>query len=182
MRSVRPVRRTSDELHDQIPRLRRFARLLTVGDAAAADDLVQETLLRAIGSVDRWRGDAALGSWLTAILMNVHRSERRRAAVRQAHLDRQPREGLSEPPRQEQRMELKEALEALEALPEEQRAAIALVAVGNMTYAEAASSLGVKLGTLMSRISRGRAAMRRRLEGEAQSRLEAEEWPTKRSA
>lgn len=152
-------------LEAEIPRLRRLARMLTRGDRSEADDLVQEALLRALCGLDRFRGGSALSTWLTAILLNIHRSALRKKTRAAAHVaavgDAEP----AEPARQEQRMEVAETLEALDALPEEQRLAIGLVAVGEMTYAEAADALGVKMGTLMSRISRGRAAMRARIEG-----------------
>ncbi|MEL6217169.1 MAG: sigma-70 family RNA polymerase sigma factor [Pseudomonadota bacterium] len=172
-------------LEEEIPRLRRFARLLTRGDASRADDLVQETLLRALRSLESYREDAGLGTWMTSIMLNLHRSEHRqevrRRAQLSAHFDGEavalPRarsaDGAdetvipepSEPARQEQRLEVAQTLEALGGLPEDQRVPIALVAVGQMSYADAARTLGIKLGTLMSRISRGRAAMRARLEG-----------------
>ena len=157
-----------EALEAEIPRLRRFARVLTRGDGARADDLVQETLLRALGAIDGFRAESGLGTWLTTIMLNVHRSEQRRQSRARAHADREARAAPAEPAepaRQEQRLEVRETLAALEALPEEQRLAISLVSVGEMSYADAARVLGVKLGTLMSRISRGRAAMRARLEG-----------------
>ncbi len=154
----------SAELAAEIPRLRRFARLLTRGDTAQADDLVQETLLRALRSIESFREEAGLGTWMTTIMLNIHRSEHRRQARRSAEPEEAAPEP-SEPARQEQRIEVRDTLAALGALPEEQRLAIALVSVQDMSYAEAARTLGIKLGTLMSRISRGRAAMRARLEG-----------------
>ncbi|MEO0681131.1 MAG: sigma-70 family RNA polymerase sigma factor, partial [Pseudomonadota bacterium] len=147
------------------PSTERVARLLTRGNAAEADDLVQEALLRALRSVDGFDGRASLGTWLTSILVNLHRSEKRRAAVRRRWLERQPRDEPAEPARQEQRLEVAQTLEALDGLSEDQRAAIAMISVGGASYAEAAEALGVPLGTLMSRIARGRAMMRRRLDG-----------------
>ncbi|HKK36072.1 MAG TPA: sigma-70 family RNA polymerase sigma factor [Paracoccaceae bacterium] len=155
--------RTEDEIAVELPRLRRFALVLTDGDAAAADDLVQETLLSALGAVDRFRGGSTLRTWLTSIMLNRVRSDRRREAVRRRWLAREPRDEPLEPASAEERMELRETLGALAALPEEQRVAIALITAGNMSYAEAAEALGVKLGTLMSRVARGRAAMKARL-------------------
>jgi len=97
--------------------------------------------------------------------VNLHRSERRKAAVRLRWLERQPKAEPAEPARQEQRLEVSQTLEALDALSDDQRAAIAMISVGGASYAEAAEALDVPLGTLMSRISRGRAIMRRRLDG-----------------
>ncbi|MEM1314070.1 MAG: sigma-70 family RNA polymerase sigma factor [Pseudomonadota bacterium] len=160
-----PPRRAADDIAQELPRLRRVARVLTRGDAAEADDLVQETLLRALKAADGFRGASKVGTWLTSILVNLHRSARRRAVVRRRWLDAQPREEPTEPARQEQSLEVKQTLQALDALSGEQRAAIAMISVGGASYAEAAEALGVPLGTLMSRISRGRAAMRKAMEG-----------------
>ena len=160
-----PRRRAADDIAGELPRLRRVARVLTRGDAAQADDLVQETLLRALKAADGFRGGSTVGTWLTSILVNLHRSERRRAAVRRRWLEAQPKEEPSQPARQEQSLEVAQTLEALNALSEDQRAAIAMISVGGASYAEAAEALGVPLGTLMSRISRGRAAMRRAMDG-----------------
>lgn len=160
-----PRRRAADDIAAHLPRLRRVARVLTRGDAAQADDLVQESLLRALRAADGFDGRSSLGTWLTSILVNLHRSERRKAAVRLRWLERQPKAEPAEPARQEQRLEVSQTLEALDALSDDQRAAIAMISVGGASYAEAAEALDVPLGTLMSRISRGRAIMRRRLDG-----------------
>jgi RNA polymerase sigma-70 factor (ECF subfamily) len=172
-------RRGADALEAEIPRLRRFARLLARGDGARADDLVQETLLKALGALDGFREEAGLGTWLTTIMLNVHRSEHRRQTRARAHAEREAQAGAiepAEPARQEQRLEVEQTLAALDALPEEQRLAISLVSVGEMSYADAAQVLGVKLGTLMSRISRGRAAMRARLDGTAEQHGDSGRW------
>lgn len=166
MSSKRP--RDAGLLEAEIPQLRRFSRVLVRGDQAAADDLVQETLLRALRSLTSFRADASLSTWLTAIMLNVHRSQKRVAKRKpeEPEADTELPEP-SEPARQEQRIEVMQTMDALDALPEEQRLAIALVSIHEMSYRDAAESLGVKLGTLMSRISRGRAAMRAQLEGQA---------------
>ena len=142
---------------------------MTGGNAADADDLVQETLLKAMSKIDSFRGDATARTWLTTIMVNTHRSERRRASVKARYMvepaaDAEPIEPVA-PARQESQIEVAETLAALRTLPEEQRLAIAAVAGGNMSYAEAAEALGVKLGTFMSRISRGRSALRRKVDG-----------------
>jgi len=152
-------------LTEEIPYLRRMARLVTGGNAADADDLVQETLLKAMTRIDGYRGDASLRTWLTAIMMNLHKSEQRRAATRARYAEAQPRDEPAMPARQETKVEVVETLEALRGLPEDQRMALATVVGGEMSYAEGAEALGLKLGTFMSRVSRGRAALRRRVEG-----------------
>lgn len=130
-----------------------------------ADDLVQETLLRAIAKFDTFGGRAALGTWLCQILVNLHRSRHRQDARRRELLEERGADDDRVAPRQEQALELEQTLAALDDLPEEQREAIVLVAIDGVSYAEAADVLGVKLGTLMSRISRGRAAIRAAMEG-----------------
>lgn len=152
-------------LTKELPYLRRMARLTTGGNAADADDLVQETILKAIARIDSYRGDAELRTWLTTIMINIHRSEKRRAAVRARYLERQPKGEPAAPARQVEKMEVVDTLAALKTLPEEQRLAIAAVAGGDMSYTQAAQALGLKLGTFMSRISRGRAALRRIVDG-----------------
>lgn len=143
-----------------------MARLTTGGNAADADDLVQETLLKAMVNIDSFRGEAGLRTWLTKIMVNVHRSDKRRAAVRARYLEAQPKDEPAMPARQVDALEVSDTLDALRELPEDQRMAIAAVAGGEMSYAQAADALGVKLGTFMSRISRGREALRRRVDGE----------------
>jgi len=154
------------DIVDEIPNLRRFARVLVKGDMATADDLVQETLLRALRSAETYRGGSSVRTWLSSIMLNTFRSDRRRAARHRNHLDTLPEGEPTEPARQVQRLEVKDALAVLADLPEDQRLPIALVATGHMSYSEAADALDVKLGTLMSRIARGRATMRAKLEGE----------------
>lgn len=161
--------RRQPSLTDEIPYLRKMARL-TTGNAADADDLVQETLLKAMTKIDSFQGGASLRTWLTSIMINTHRSDRRRAAVRAEYLAHQSPADLeraqSVPARQEDRLEVLQTLDALSTLPDEQRLAIAAVAGGHMSYSDAAKAMNVKLGTFMSRISRGRSALRRRMEGQ----------------
>jgi RNA polymerase sigma-70 factor (ECF subfamily) len=159
-------RRREHVLEAEIPKLRRFARMLARSDAEA-DDLVQETLLRALSKLDDFRGEAQLGTWLGQILVNLHRSKRRQDARRQNLLEERGADEDRVAARQEHALELDQTLEALDRLPDEQREAIALVALEGISYAAAAEVLGVKLGTLMSRISRGRAAIRAAMEGSA---------------
>lgn len=159
-------RRDGASLEAELPRLRRFARSLA-RDRAEADDLVQETLLRALSRLDDLRDVDRLGAWLAQIMVNLHRSRRRDAARRRALLESRPPPVDQEPARQEGKLELDQTLAALARLPEEQREAVALVSLGGLGYAEAAEALGVRLGTLMSRVSRGRAALRAEMEGAA---------------
>jgi RNA polymerase sigma factor (sigma-70 family) len=150
-----------------IPALRRYARAL-LRDAAAADDLVQDCLERAIS---RWsqRRDGDAKSWLFAILHNLAINRLRQTARRGPHvaLDAVAEDVLTTPPRQEDSLRNRDVLSALAALPEAQRSVLLLVGVENLSYADAARVLDIPLGTVMSRLARGRNQLRRLLEGEA---------------
>ena len=160
------------QLLGAIPRLRRYARSL-VFDASAADDLVQTALERALSHWHQFDQRRDILVWLTSIAHNAHVDEQRRharmslvepadaEAPPHAHLDRWRSDpgtdvGL--------RIDL---LAALHSLPVDQREALVLVCVEQFSYLECAEALSVPIGTVMSRISRGRAALRARLEGNA---------------
>ena len=153
-----------DEIEGCVPALRRFARALT-HDADLADDLVQDSLERAIRKRDLWRPTGSLRGWLFRILVNVYRNELRARRRIPAGLPLDI--GVSEPSvpaPQYARLALAETARAMHALPSEQREALLLVAVEGMSYAEAAAVLDIPSGTLMSRLARGRAALRRATE------------------
>jgi RNA polymerase sigma-70 factor (ECF subfamily) len=144
----------------EIPRLRRFA-LSLAGDPDAADDLVQDCLERAIRKRHLWRRYGSIRGWLYRILYNVflNQASRRRKARLEVDVE-EPGVTLSEPARQEQQMICDDIVQAMRALPGEQRAAIALTALEGFTYDEAAEILRVPIGTLRSRIARGRERLR----------------------
>ncbi len=143
----------------EIPRLRRYA-LVLARDPAAADDLVQDTLERAIRKRHLWSRQGSLRGWLYRMLYNVflNQSARRRRSRAEVELDEAP--ALSEGPRHDARLVCRDIAEAMHALPAEQRAAIALTALEGLSYDEAADALGVPIGTLRSRLSRGRDQLR----------------------
>jgi RNA polymerase sigma-70 factor (ECF subfamily) len=141
--------------------LRRYALVLT-RDPDEAEDLVQEALLRAVGAAHTWQPGRPVRPWLLAILHNTHVSRRRRRQVEAAcaaDLARALPDAAPAP--QPARVELGRTVRALLALPEEQREALVLVALEGLAYKDAAELLGVPLGTLMSRLGRGREALRR---------------------
>lgn len=150
-----------------IPAMRRYARALT-HDHAAADDLVQDALERAISRWGQRRRDGDARTWLFAILHNLAISRLRQAARRGRHvtLDDADVATLSTPAGQEHGVRHGELLRALDQLPEEQRSVLLLVSVEDLTYAQAAEVLGAPVGTVMSRLSRGRERLRRIMEGE----------------
>jgi RNA polymerase sigma-70 factor (ECF subfamily) len=153
----------------QIPRLRRYALSLT-GDPATADDLVQDCLERAIRKRHLWKRSGSIRNWLYRILYNVFLNQRahRDRAKRQLALDEVPLT-TSEPARQEFHLACSDINSAMQRLPEEQRAAIALIAVEELSYDEAAEILQVPIGTLRSRLFRGRDKLRELYAGQRQS-------------
>jgi RNA polymerase sigma-70 factor (ECF subfamily) len=157
---------TVDQLHAHVARLRRFALVLT-RNPDEAEDLVQETLLRAIAAADAWEPGTDLRAWLFKILHNLHLSAMRKRQVRDAAEPGFP-PAVAEPS-QALRVEALQVLEALKDLPEPQRQAILMVAVEDMRYVDAAAVMGVPLGTFMSRLARGRDALRKVMEGVARS-------------
>jgi RNA polymerase sigma-70 factor, ECF subfamily len=155
-----------DEIETCVPALRRYARALT-HDSDLADDLVQDSLERAIRKRDLWRPTGSLRAWLFRILLNVYRNDLRGRRRIPAALPLDA--GLGEPgvaAAHHGRLALAETARAMRALPSEQREALLLVAVEGMSYAEAAAVLGIPSGTLMSRLARARAALRRATEEE----------------
>jgi RNA polymerase sigma-70 factor (ECF subfamily) len=140
--------------------LRRYARALTRDDSRA-EDLVHDTLLRALERRASYRDGDDLGAWLRAILHNTFVDQRRSAeaeARRGGEITRTRSD--AEPPAQDLHLQLKDTMRAFDSLPEEQRSALYLVAVEDLSYADAAAALNIPLGTLMSRIGRARAALR----------------------
>jgi RNA polymerase sigma factor (sigma-70 family) len=158
----------NDMLHQVeplIPALRRYARAL-VRNRAAADDLVQDCLERA---VSRWhqRRDADARSWLFTILHNLAINQFRRAAARGKHvtIDETNEDNFGQDAVQEQKLIYQDVLNKLAKLPEDQRAVLLLVAVEDLSYADAAKVLNIPLGTVMSRLSRARERLQREIEG-----------------
>jgi len=149
------------EIEAEIPRLRRYARALT-HDAVVADDLVQDCLARALGKLHLWQEGTDLRAWLFTILHHqyvnyIRRAAREVAAVRLT--EREPM--LARAPQQGKRLELRDLERAFAKLPDTQRSAILLVALEGMRYDEVAAVLDVPVGTIRSRLSRGREALRR---------------------
>jgi len=152
-------------ISEQIPRLRRYARALA-GDRAAADDLVQDTLERALSRFHLWRRGSDLRAWLFTIMHNIYVNQARSRARRQHEaLETEPNaEALRA--RDMDWMELRDLAGALGRVPEEQRAVLLLVGLEQFTYEEAARMLDIPIGTVMSRLSRGRERLRVLLGGE----------------
>jgi RNA polymerase sigma-70 factor (ECF subfamily) len=161
-----------EEMTACVPALRRYARALT-HDRDWADDLVQDCLERAVRKRSLWRPVAPVRQWLFTILVNVYRNDlrQRRRTPAPLPLDWMANQvtGSDSP---HGRLALADTARAMQALPAEQREALLLIAVEGMAYAEAAAVLGLPIGTLMSRLGRARATLRR-LTGEGGTMLRA---------
>ena len=144
----------------EIPRLRRYARALT-RRADRADDLVQETLVRAIAKSDLWQAGTDIRAWLFTIMHNQHVNMVRRAMRDEATVDIEQMSSslvaITDPTASRQ---LRELDTALARLPAEQREVILLVGLEGLSYEAAAQILDVRVGTVRSRLSRGRDALR----------------------
>ena len=152
-------------IEQHIPRLRRYARALT-GDRTAADDLVQDTLERALSRFHLWRQGSDLRAWLFTIMHNVFVNQvRSRARRYHESLETEPAAEAVRAPEPDW-IELRDIANALSRLPHEQRAVVLLVGLEQFTYDEAAQVLGVPIGTVMSRLSRARERLRTLLGGD----------------
>jgi RNA polymerase sigma-70 factor (ECF subfamily) len=147
-----------EELVALLPRLRRFARALT-GSAPDADDLVQTGLERALARSAQLRPDAPLASWLFGIVRNAWIDERRARGRRERLFAPQESGEQVGDASQGSHAELLAVQDALARLPEEQRSAVALVLIEGLSYKEAAHVMEVPIGTLTSRLARGREAL-----------------------
>ena len=145
-----------------IPNLRRYARAL-VGDRHAADDLVQDTLERAVRKFHLWRpGD--LRAWLFSIMHNVFVNQlKTRRISPSVELD-ENLPGASAP---DWVTDVRDLDRALASLAAEQREVVLMVSLEDLSYEEVSRALGVPIGTVMSRLSRGREKLRRFMDGAA---------------
>ena len=150
-----------------IPRLRRYAWAL-VGNREAADELVQDTLARAIDKQRLWHRDKKLRSWLFTIMHNIYVNnmirDSRKSAVEILDGDSaRHRAGNST----EAHAEFLQVCDAIQKLPDEQRQVVLLVGLEQLGYSEVASILKLPIGTVTSRLARGRAQLRTMIEGKS---------------
>ena len=142
------------ELETCIPALRRYARAL-LGSRQDADDLVHDCLVRALDKLHTRRDGGDMRVWLFAIMHNVFVSQRRRSK-----LERAPMTDITVESGQESAVLFRDVAREFRKLPEDQRQVMLLVSVEDLSYAEAARVLRVPIGTVMSRLSRGRQRLR----------------------
>lgn len=151
-----------DAIAAEIPRLRRYARAL-LGSRGDADDLVQDCLMRALRREHQWRRGDSPRKWLFAILHNLYVDGARARAKQPGHVDlgqaaQQVQQNFTQDP-----AVAIDIVSGLERLPVEQRQTVLLVGLEGLSYAETAEVLKVPIGTVMSRLARGRERLRRHL-------------------
>jgi RNA polymerase sigma-70 factor (ECF subfamily) len=147
----------AERLVDLIPRLRRYARAL-VSDRAAADDLVQDTLERAWAKLHLYRRGTDLRAWLFTVMHNVHVNKLRAARATDTLDDEMPE--LAQRAAQGDSLVVRDLDRSIALLPPEQRSVLLLVTLEDMSYEEVARTLGIPVGTVMSRLSRAREKLR----------------------
>jgi len=172
-----------DGIAEHLPRLRRYARAL-LRDPAAADDLVQSCVERALGKKHLFKPGTDLRAWLFTVMHNVHvnlaRKRMRTAntvSLEQAGEQAGERAGERAgdlpvtPPSQEDALSVRDLAWALEQLPDDQRQAVLLVGLEGLSYKETAEVLAAPVGTVMSRLARGREKLRALLDGNGAPQL-----------
>ncbi|MBN3855137.1 RNA polymerase sigma factor [Paraburkholderia sp. Ac-20340] len=163
----RPSQEFEAQVVAQLPRMRRYARTLT-GDAAWADDLVQDAAERALSRASSFRPDSNLRAWLLTILRNIYIDQLR--GRREIAMDDEsaPWRTLEAPHGEVDGLVLRDLQRALYQLPSAQREVLLLVGVEELSYQEASAVLGVPTGTVMSRLSRAREHLRVLLDRDAE--------------
>lgn len=153
------------QIEAHIPSLRRYGRALT-GDAVLADDLVQDCLERALSRLTLWRRGSNLRAWLFTIMRNVWINDLRRRAARPeiGGMD-DVMDSASTAPNQTDRLAMRDLASALALLAPEQRETVLLVGLEGLSYAEVAVVTDVPVGTVMSRLKRGRDRLTQLMHG-----------------
>ena len=158
----------AERLVELIPRLRRYARAL-VGDRAAADDLVQDTLERAWAKLHLYRRGTDLRAWLFTVMHNVHVNKVRATRAPDTLEDEMPE--LAQRASQGDSLMVRDLDRSISRLPAEQRSVLLLVTLEDMSYDEVARTLGIPIGTVMSRLSRAREKLRGMMLGQPSTKL-----------
>jgi RNA polymerase sigma-70 factor (ECF subfamily) len=147
-----------DQVLATVPSLRAFA-ISLCGNVDRADDLVQETLLRALANISSFEPGTNMPAWLFTILRNLFRSEYRKRRREVEDADGRYAETLKSHPEQHGRVEFEEFRVALAKLPSDQREALILVGASGFSYEEAADICGCAIGTIKSRVNRARTRL-----------------------
>lgn len=159
----------AQSLIELIPRLRRYARAL-VGERAAADDLVQDTLERAWSKLHLYRHGTDLRAWLFTVMHNVHVNRVRAARPTEPLEDEMPE--LAQRATQGDSLVVRDLERGIAALPVAQREVLLLVALEDLSYDQTARVLGIPIGTVMSRLARAREKLRAWMQGKGGTKLQ----------
>ena len=151
--------RFKKELEAALPALWRYAFALT-RERTLADDLVQDCLERALRKRDLWDQARPIQPWLARMALNIHRNQFKSSARAQYVAYDEDMAGLQAAASSEQELQAKDMLRRVDALPADQREILLLVVIDGLSYAQAAEVLSIPVGTVMSRISRARAALK----------------------
>ncbi|GFE66115.1 RNA polymerase sigma factor [Litoreibacter roseus] len=147
-----------DEMLDHLPALRAFAMSLT-RNSSTADDMVQDTVVKAWSNINKFQPGTNMRAWLFTILRNTYYSSRRKLNREVADVDGVFTETLSEKPAHDGHLHMQDFKTAFAKLPDEQREALILVGASGFSYEDAAEMCGVAIGTIKSRANRGRAKL-----------------------
>jgi len=144
-----------DEIVDHLPSLRAFAMSLT-RNSATADDIVQDTIVKAWSNIEKFEPGTNMRAWLFTILRNTYYSLHRKRAREVADIDGEYAARMSEKPEHDGRLSMNDFREAFAQLPDDQREVLILVGASGFSYEEAAQMCGCAVGTIKSRANRGR--------------------------
>ena len=147
-----------DELIEHLPALRAFALSLT-RNRALADDMMQDTLLKAWSNISKFEAGTNMRAWLFTILRNTFYSNHRKRRREVPDVDNIFADSMSVKPDHDGKLQMRDFMSALDQLPDEQREAIILVGANGFSYEDAAETCGVAIGTIKSRVNRARARL-----------------------
>ena len=160
-----------DELVEHLPAMRAFAISLT-RNGAAADDMVQDSVVKAWTTVDKFARGTNMRAWLFTILRNTYYSSRRKTRREVADIDGVHSDNLAEKPAHDGRLQMTDFRDAFAQLSDEQREALLLVGASGFSYEEAAEMCGVAVGTIKSRTNRARQRLAELMHLDDDERLE----------
>ncbi|MCV2892238.1 RNA polymerase sigma factor [Lentibacter sp. XHP0401] len=166
-----------DELVTHLPALRAFALSLT-RNGATADDMMQDTVLKAWTNLDKFQAGTNMRAWLFTILRNNFYSSRRKLNREVADVDSAFSDKLSVKPEHDGRLQMRDFKQAFEQLPDEQREALILVGANGFSYEEAGETCGVATGTMKSRVNRARTKLTELLKLDEDEALEMTDTAT----
>ncbi|MCC1493868.1 RNA polymerase sigma factor [Cognatishimia sp. F0-27] len=166
-----------DEIVEHLGSMRAFAMSLT-RNSALADDMVQDALEKAWTNIEKFQPGTNMRAWLFTILRNTYYSHHRKRRREVEDKDGDMSAGLAQKPDHDGRLQMRDFSQAFGTLPEEQREALVLVGAGGFSYEEAAETCGVAIGTIKSRVNRGRARLAELMDVSEESPMEVTEVVT----